>query len=427
MLVFFFASHLSAIFILKQNKLILKQNSGDKIMKNEHRKIANELKLFNLSEYSSGMVMWYPKGQYIYQSIESYLREIQNEYNYQEVKSPIMADSQLWSKSGHLENFKDNMFFIKNNENNMEVAIKPMNCPFHIDMFKQLNYSYKDLPIRMSEFGLCHRNEASGALNGLFRLRSFNQDDGHIFCKKEQIESELILFIEMLYKIYNKFGFSKENISIKLALRPKNKIGSEDLWDLSENYLKKALNELGIDFEELEGEGAFYGPKIEFGLKDSLNREWQCGVFQLDFLLAERLDASFINEEGNKEYPIILHRAALGSLERFIAIILEHYEGKLPLWLNPNAIAILPISKEQINYAKKVKLKLDNLGIANFIDSSDNKIGYKIKKSFKEKSIYMMILGKSEEENSSISLKNKKLNKNIELKDLEAYFKGIVD
>jgi threonyl-tRNA synthetase len=396
-------------------------------MKNEHRKIANEQKLFNLSDYSSGMVMWLPKGQSIYQSIESYLREIQNEYNYQEVKSPIIANSDLWQKSGHLDNFKDNMFFVNNEENDKEVAIKPMNCPFHIDIFKQMNYSYRDLPVRMSEFGLCHRNEASGALNGLFRLRSFNQDDGHIFCRKEQIESELILFVEMLYKIYKKFGFNKDNISIKLALRPENKIGDDELWDLAENYLKKALNDLNIDFEELKGEGAFYGPKIEFGLKDSLNREWQCGVFQLDFLLSKRLDSSFINESGDKEYPIILHRAALGSLERFIAILLEHYEGKLPLWLNPHAISILPISEEQHDYAEKIKKELDLLGIASFIDYSDKKIGYKIKKSFKDKCSYMFILGNKEKEELKVSIKSKKENKSLDLKDLKQFLKPFLD
>jgi len=396
-------------------------------MKNEHRKIANDLNLFKLSDYSSGMIVWLPKGQKIYQSIENYLQEIQINYNYIEVKSPIIANSELWKKSGHLDNFKNNMFFLENNQgDDSNMAIKPMNCPFHIDIFKHLNYSYKDLPIRMSEFGLCHRNEPSGSLNGLFRLRSFNQDDGHIFCKKDQIGSELILFINMVYEIYLKFGFKKEQISIKLAFRPENKIGDDSLWDLSENYLKQALCDLEIDFEELVGEGAFYGPKIEFNLKDSLNRNWQCGVFQLDFLLAERLGASFINEKGNKEHPIILHRAALGSIERFIAILLEHYNGKLPLWLNPNAISILPISNEQQQYALKIQEILNKIGVSSSIDLSQEKMGYKIKKSFKDKSNLMFILGNNEVKNQQISIKLKEDNIVINISELEKWIKHLL-
>ncbi len=390
-------------------------------MKNEHRKIANELKLFNLSEHSSGMIMWYPRGRYIYQQIENLIRDFQNQYNYQEVQSPIMANSELWKSSGHLDNFKDNMFFVKNKD----YAIKPMNCPFHIDMFKNLKYSYKDLPIRFSEFGLCHRNESSGSLNGLFRLRQFNQDDGHIFCKKEDIKNELILFVEMLYKIYNKFGFSNKDIFVKIALRPEKKIGSEDLWNESESYLIESMKELNIPFELLEGEGAFYGPKIEFGLKDSLKREWQCGVFQLDFLLAKRFNASFINENGEEEFPVVLHRAVLGSIERFIAILLENYQGKLPLWCNSQAISIIPVSEEHNEYCKKIANKLNNLNISYIVDDSNNSMNYKIRQQFKNKGNYCVIIGDKEIESNSISLRSKKDNKLLSFNELGDYLKNI--
>lgn len=387
-------------------------------MKNEHRKIANELKLFNLSEHSSGMIMWYPKGRYIYQQIENLIRKMQDKYNYLEVQSPIMANSNLWKSSGHLDNFKENMFFVENKD----YAIKPMNCPFHIDMFKNLKYSYKDLPIRLAEFGLCHRNESSGSLNGLFRLRQFNQDDGHIFCRKEDIKNELVLFVEMLYDIYNKFGFSSKDIFVKIALRPEKKIGSEELWDESENYLIECMNELDISFELLKGEGAFYGPKIEFGLRDSLKREWQCGVFQLDFLLAKRFNASFINEEGKEEFPVVLHRAVLGSIERFIAILLEHYQGKLPVWLNPQAVSIVPVSEEHLEYAIEVGKNLKKENISFIIDKSNNSMNYKIRQQFKNKGNYCIIVGDKEIQENKISIRNKKNNHCILLNDLKDFF-----
>lgn len=386
-------------------------------MKNEHRKIANELQLFNLSDYSQGMAVWLPKGQYIYQKIESYLRNIQNEYGYNEVQSPIVANSELWKKSGHLSNFKDNMFFVEDSDN----AIKPMNCPFHIDIFKQLSLSYKDLPYRISEFGLCHRNEASGALNGLFRLRQFKQDDGHIFCQKEDIEKELIHFVKMLKEVYLKFGFDEKNISVKIALRPENRIGDDELWDLSEKLLMQGLDKLNIKYDLLEGEGAFYGAKIEFGLKDSLNREWQCGVFQLDFLLAKRLGASFINKEGKEEYPVILHRAVLGSIERFIAILLEHYNGKLPLFLNPNAISIIPINENCLDYVNNLKFELNKLGIFCDIDQSNNSVGYKVKSAFKKKSNFSIIIGEKEVNENIISLRDKKRNYSFSLEELKDF------
>jgi threonyl-tRNA synthetase len=388
-------------------------------MKNEHRKIGSELKLFNLSDFSSGMVFWYPKGYSIYQKIEEYLRKIQNNYGYQEIRSPIMASSQLWEKSGHLEKFKDNMFLLESDES--ELAIKPMNCPFHIEIFNQLCQSYKELPLRLSEFGLCHRNEPSGALNGLLRLRSFNQDDGHVFCRENQIQSELVSFVDMLYKVYSKFGFEKESINVKISLRPKNKAGNDELWDNAEKYLQDGLNILNIPFELLPEEGAFYGPKVEFSLKDSLGREWQCGTFQLDFVLAKRMGASFVNENGNDEYPVILHRAVLGSLERFIAIMLEHYQGKLPLWLNPNAISIIPVSEDHLEFSLDVYNKLANAGVNVSLDDDSNALGYKIRRQFKQKGLYSIIIGDEELNSGILSIREKKNNLKMNLDEFLNY------
>lgn len=370
-------------------------------MKNEHRKIGNELKLFNLAEYSAGMVNWYPKGYYIFQKIEEYIRSVQKKYDYQEIKSPIMANSILWEKSGHLDKFSDNMFFLENEKNNY--AIKPMSCPFHIEIFNNLVQSYNELPLRLSEFGLCHRNEASGALNGLLRLRSFHQDDGHIFCREKDIYSELNIFVQMLFEIYSKFGFDKDSIKIKISLRPLKRIGSDNLWDVAEKCLQESLDNNNIKYELLPNEGAFYGPKIEFSLKDSLNREWQCGTFQLDFMLAEKMNASYVDSSGKAQHPIILHRAVLGSLERFIAILLEHYDGKLPLWINPNAVHIMPLSKEQYSYAKELKLLIESKGVSANIDFSEETLGKKIKNSHKLNANIAVIIGEKEVREKKIS------------------------
>lgn len=371
-------------------------------MKNEHRKIGSEQKLFNISENASGMVYWYPKGYYIFQKIEEYIRSIQNKYHYQEVKSPIMANSKLWEKSGHLDKFSENMFFLENEKN--VYAIKPMSCPFHIEIFSNIVQSYNDLPLRLSEFGLCHRNESSGSLNGLLRLRSFHQDDGHIFCPKEDIYSELNIFIKMLFEIYLKFGFKKDAIKIKISLRPEKRIGEDSLWDEAEECLQNSLKNNNIDYVLLPNEGAFYGPKIEFSLKDSLGREWQCGTFQLDFMLAEKMGISYIDKNGIQQHPIILHRAILGSLERFIAIILEHYDGKLPLWINPNAIQIIPVSKEQHSYSEKIKNILLKKGFAVNIDYSNESMAKKIKNSHKKNSNISIIIGVKEIEENKISI-----------------------
>lgn len=372
-------------------------------MINEHRKIGKKLNLFELSENSQGMVNWYPKGYEVYLKVENYIREVQKKYNYNEVKSPILANKELWDKSGHNLKYKDNMFFLEN-----ELAIKPMSCPFHIDIFKNMYLSYKDLPIRFSEFGLCHRNEPSGSLNGLFRLRSFNQDDGHIFCHESQIKDELKLFSEMLYEVYKHFGFDRENILVKISLRPKERIGSDDLWDKSEKMLKDGLDELNIKYVLLPEEGAFYGAKVEFSLMDSLKREWQCGTFQLDYFLAEKFNASYINSNGEKENPVILHRAVLGSLERFIAILVEHYNGNLPVWMNPNALFLIPVDDKHLDYCKNLKSLINNKNVSCYIDNSNNSVGYKVRSSFKIKSSYSIVIGDEELDSDILKLRQKK-------------------
>ena len=384
-------------------------------MKNEHRKIGSELELFSLSDYASGMVSWYPKGYAIYRKVEACLRDMQEQYHYREIRSPILANSQLWDKSGHLEKFRDNMFLLQND--GQEQALKPMNCPFHIEMFNQLCQSYRELPLRLSEFGLCHRNEASGALNGLLRLRSFNQDDGHVFCREHQIQSELMSFVEMLYRVYDKFGFDAHSIEVSISLRANNKAGSEDAWDRAEQYLQDGLKQLNIPFKLLPNEGAFYAPKVEFALKDSLGRQWQCGTFQLDFVLAQRMEATFINEEGKPEHPVILHRAVLGSLERFIAILLEHYQGKLPLWLNPNAISILPISDKHLAQANVVCSRLKRLGYMVNLDKSQDSVGYKLRQHFKHKGLYCLIIGDEEVEQAKVTVRQKRSNAKMSLED----------
>lgn len=376
-------------------------------MINEHRKIGKELDLFDLSEHSNGMVSWHSKGFSIYKKIEDYLRCVLDCNDHEEVKSPLMASSELWRKSGHLEKYKSGMYLL--DVDGKENAIKPMNCPFHIEIFNKKMRSYKDLPVRLVEFGHCHRNESSGSLNGLLRLRSFIQDDGHVFCRESQIGSELAMFMNMLFDVYEKFGFNRGAISIKISLRPSQRVGSDELWDKAEDVLKASLSEMGIPYEILEGEGAFYGPKVEISLKDSLNREWQCGTFQLDFFLAERLGCSYINEKGEQENPIILHRALLGSLERFIAILIEHYSGKLPLWLNPNAIKIIPVGESHLAYAEKIKKEIKmSLGVNVVIDSSEDSLSYKMRNHFKNKGCYSIIVGDKEIEGNLISVREKK-------------------
>jgi len=381
-------------------------------MQNEHRKIGKLLNLFDLSEHASGMVCWLPQGYELYQKIENYLRQMQQVYGYVEVKSPIMANSDLWAQSGHLAKYQQNMYLLESG-NDTQLAIKPMNCPFHIKMFNQMCQSYRQLPLRLAEFGLCHRNEASGALNGLLRLRSFNQDDGHIFCRSNQIQAELVDFCAMLFAVYAKFGFEQDNIKVKISLRPKQRAGDESDWDKAEHALQQGLNQLNIPFELLPDEGAFYGPKVEFSLQDSLGRAWQCGTFQLDFILGKRMNAHFINEHGEQEHPVILHRAVLGSLERFIAILIEHYQGKLPLWLNPNAISIMPVGKQHIEYASQVAKQLQGLGIKVAVNQTDDSVSFKLRQHFKQKGHYCVIVGDEEQNKQIVTVRQKKSNQQM--------------
>ncbi|EEX34389.1 MULTISPECIES: threonine--tRNA ligase [Vibrio] len=387
-------------------------------MINEHRKIGKQLKLFDISESVSGMVDWYPKGHELYRKVQAYIRSVQKRYGYHEVRSPVLANHSVWTTSGHNEKYGENMFHVP--EHNL--SVKPMSCPFHISMFNELVSSYRELPYRIAEFGLCHRNESSGSLNGLFRLRAFNQDDGHIFCQEQQIKDELKHFCAMLFEMYEHFGFSRKDISVKISLRPKNKIGSDELWSRSELYLQEGLDELGIGYELLPGEGAFYGAKVEFSLKDSLDRHWQCGTFQLDFFLSEKFDSSFINELGDSEYPVVLHRAALGSLERFIAILLEHYKGRLPVQFNPYAVVLVPLTVEHQAYCHELQEQLGAMGIACIIDDSDNSVGYRVRQSYKMKCNYLIVIGDDELKSDVLGLKSGKDVKEVSREHLSSFF-----
>ena len=318
--------------------------------KRDHRKLSKELDLYHIQDEAPGMVFWHPNGWIIWQEIEQYLREELEKSGYKEVKTPVLIDRSLWEKSGHWENYQENMF-VTESENRI-YAIKPMNCPAHIEIFKRKIHSYRDLPLRLAEFGSCHRNEPSGSLHGLMRVRSFVQDDAHIFCTENQIESEVERFHALLTRIYHVFGF--ENIVVKLSLRPDKKAGSDAIWDKAEESLRNALRSSKVPWEELPGEGAFYGPKIEYHIRDALGRSWQCGTIQLDFVLPSRLGAEYVTEHNDRAAPVMLHRAVIGSFERFIAILIEHYSGHFPVWLAPIQLAVLTISDKQVSYGEEV-------------------------------------------------------------------------
>ncbi|SRR6266403_43829 len=379
----------------------------------DHRIIGRKMNLFHFQEESQGSVFWHHNGYVLYRLIENYIREKISEQDYIEVKSPQLVDKKLWEKSGHWSKFKENMFIVKDEDK--ELAIKPMNCPCHIEIFKQGIVSYKELPIRMSEFGSCHRNENSGSLNGLFRLRSFVQDDAHIFCMKEQIVEEAEKFCKLLIDVYSEFGFKE--VEVKLSDRPEKRIGSDELWDLAESSLKEASKNL--KWELNKGEGAFYGPKLEFILKDSLGREWQCGTLQLDFNLPVRLDAFYVNQEGEKENPVMIHRAILGSMERFIGILLENSDGWLPFWLAPEQIVIAGISNEQDEYCKEIYDILKKKYRVK-LDIRSEKINSKIAELYERKAQYLIVIGKREVNENKVSIKNLKDNSQISIdkKDL---------
>lgn len=378
-------------------------NMLEEAEKRDHRKIGKQLSLFHLQEEAPGMVFWHPKGWVMWQIIEQYMRQEIEKDGYKEIRTPLVVDRSLWEKSGHWQNYSELMFTTHSEKR--EYAIKPMNCPCHILVFNQGLKSYRDLPLRLAEFGSCHRNEPSGGLHGIMRVRGFVQDDAHIFCTEEQMEEEAIKFIDLTYKIYKKFGF--EDVILKLSTRPAKRVGEDHLWDLAEEALAKALKNKGLEYILQPGEGAFYGPKIEFTLKDCLGREWQCGTLQLDFNLPERLQAVYFDKDNSKKTPVMLHRAALGSFERFIGILIEHYEGKFPLWLAPVQLVILNISEKQIDYTKQFYENLKNNGFRCEIDLRNDKVGYKIREATLQKIPYLLIVGDKEVDTNTITVRKR--------------------
>ncbi len=371
--------------------------------KRDHRKIGKKQNLFHVQEEAPGMVFWHEKGWTLYQIVEQYMRSIFRSNDYKEVHTPQLIDRSLWEKSGHWDKFGDAMF--TTNSENRDYAIKPMNCPAHIQIYKQGLKSYRDLPIRLAEFGSCHRNEPSGTLHGIMRVRNFTQDDGHIFCTDEQVQSEVSNFIDLTYDVYKHFGF--ENVDIKLSTRPEKRVGSDEVWDRAEKALQEALDNKGIQWELQEGEGAFYGPKIEFVLRDCLNREWQCGTLQVDFSMPERLEATYVDEEGNKRTPVMLHRAIVGSLERFVGILIEHYEGAFPSWLAPIQGIILNISEKHLEYVKRVEKDLKDKGLRIISDLRNEKIGFKIREHSMQRYPFILVVGDREMESDQISVRRR--------------------
>ena len=360
--------------------------------KRDHRRLGKHLELFHLQDEAPGMVFWHPKGWTLWQQVEQYMRRVYQENGYQEVKCPQILDRTLWEKSGHWANFKDNMFTTESEKR--EFAIKPMNCPGHIQVFNQGLRSYRDLPLRYGEFGSCHRNEPSGALHGIMRVRGFTQDDGHIFCTEDQIQSEVTAFNDLVRDVYADFGF--KDITIKLALRPEKRVGSDEVWDKAERALREALKASGLKWEELPGEGAFYGPKIEFHIKDAIGRSWQCGTVQVDFSMPQRLGAEYVGDDNARHTPVMLHRAILGSLERFIGILIENWSGALPLWLSPVQVVVLNISENQSKYADHVAKTLRDAGLRTEADLRNEKITYKIREHSLNKLPYQIVVGDKE-------------------------------
>ena len=383
--------------------------------KRDHRKLGRDMDLFHLQEEAQGSVFWHAKGYTIWQSLEQYIRRRLTENDYQEVKTPQILDKKFWEQSGHWEKFRENMFVVPDEVPSLEdeeavlsgegelMALKPMNCPAHVQIFKQGIKSYRDLPLRMAEFGCCHRNEPHGALHGLMRVRQMTQDDAHIFCREDQIISEAVDFCNLVKQVYTDLGF--EDVSVKLALRPELRAGGDDVWDRAEDGLRAALKAANLDWEELPGEGAFYGPKIEYHLRDAIGRTWQCGTLQLDFVLPERLDASYVGEDGNKHRPVMLHRAVLGTLERFIGIMLESYAGKLPLWLAPDQIMVCPITTEADSYGVTVMEALKEAGLRVGIDLRNEKINYKVREHSVSKIPVILAVGGREAEGRTVSMR----------------------
>ena len=371
--------------------------------KRDHRKLAKQLDLFHLQEEAPGMVFWHPNGWTIYQVLEQYMRKVQNDAGYQEIKTPQVVDRTLWEKSGHWEHYSDAMFTTESEKRSY--AVKPMNCPCHIQVFNQGLKSYRELPLRLAEFGCCHRNEPSGALHGIMRVRGFTQDDAHIFCSNSQIRQEASDFIKLTLDVYKDFGF--DAVEMKLSTRPEGRIGEESLWDEAEAALEDALNDAGLDWELQPGEGAFYGPKIEFSLRDCIGRVWQCGTIQLDFMLPERLGAQFVDEDGERKTPVMLHRAILGSFERFVGILIEHYAGAMPPWLAPKQVSVLNITDSQAEYCREVAEKLKAAGFRADADLRNEKIGFKIREHTLHKVPFQLVVGDKEKETNTVAVRTR--------------------
>ena len=406
------------------NKKQLKQylNRIVEAEKRDHRKIAKKLGLFHTQEEAPGMVFWHPAGWSIYQTIEQYMRRAQNKNGYDEIKTPQLVDLSLWEKSGHADKFGDDMFMLTADER--EFAVKPMNCPCHVQVFNQGLKSYRDLPLRLAEFGSCHRNEPSGSLHGIMRVRGFVQDDAHIFCTEAQIQPEVSTFIDFLHAVYEDFGFT--DVIYRLSTRPQQRVGSDVDWDRAEKALADALDAQNLPWEELPGEGAFYGPKIEFSLKDCIGRVWQLGTIQVDFSMPGRLDAQYVAEDGSRQVPVMLHRAILGSFERFIGILIEHYEGVFPTWLAPTQAVVLNITDKQSEYAKKVEDSLKNKGFRVISDLRNEKIGFKIREHTIQKVPYLLVVGDKEVEIQTVAVRARR-GEDLGSMDLDAFIAHLTD
>ena len=381
--------------------------------KRDHRKLAKQMDLFHMQEEAPGMVFWHPKGWSIYIALQNYIRKKQIANGYDEINTPLVVDRKLWEASGHWDKYRENMFITEIDEehaNEKRVnALKPMNCPCHVQVYNHGLKSYRDLPIRLAEFGACHRYEASGTMHGLMRVRGFTQDDGHIFCTEDQIESETASFIALLSNIYTDLGF--DTFDIKLSTRPEVRVGSDEVWDKAENALEAAIKKLDLPYSVEEGGGAFYGPKLDFVLTDAIGREWQCGTFQADFNLPERLDAEYVGEDGTKHRPVMMHRAILGSFERFLGVLIENYAGKLPLWLAPTQIVFMTVTDEVSDYASGLKAQCDALNLRAELDLRNEKIGYKIREHSNAKVPLMAVIGKEEMASNTVSIRNLSENK----------------